>query len=360
MSTSTHIPANTSGTSRGAAPVPGFDAVTIWLIMVATMVFVMVVLGGVTRLTQSGLSMVNWHPIMGVIPPLSETEWKSAFAAYKHFPEYKDVNYGMTLAEFKNIFWMEYIHRMWGRTIGLVYALPFAWFVLRGTVRGRFAWKLGGILLLGGMQGIMGWIMVKSGLVNMPTVSPYRLTAHLALAVTIYLIVIWIVLRRTLPPRPGAVPLRRPALVAFILVLVTMAAGGFVAGTDAGMTYNTFPLMDGKLVPDGLLALHPVWRNPFENVTMVQFDHRVLAITTVCAVLVLVMASTGVNLYPRARAAVYAAFIMVLVQATLGITTLLLVVPVSLGALHQASALVLCATLLWVVFETRGEARIAT
>ena len=170
---------------------PGYDAVTIWLMVMIVMVFVMVVLGGVTRLTQSGLSIVDWNPIMGAIPPLTAAEWRDAFAAYKHFPEYKDVNYGMTLADFKAIYLMEYVHRLWGRLIGLAFALPYLWFLVRGRVRGRFAWGLAGILALGAAQGLMGWIMVRSGLVDRPSVSQYRLAAHLAIAVTIYLLLLW-------------------------------------------------------------------------------------------------------------------------------------------------------------------------
>ncbi len=357
MTISTVRPIPTTPRARGG--VPGYDAVTIWLMVMIVMVFVMVVLGGVTRLTQSGLSIVDWNPIMGAIPPLTAADWHDAFAAYRHFPEYKDVNYGMTLADFKAIYLMEYVHRLWGRLIGLAFALPYLWFLLRGRVRGRFAWELAGILALGAAQGVMGWIMVRSGLVDRPSVSQYRLAAHLAIAVTIYLLLLWVVMTRTLPRQPaGAEALRRPALMALVLALITMAAGAFVAGLDAGLSYNTFPLMDGKLVPDGILMLKPLWRNFFENVATVQFDHRVLAISTVIAVLALVLSSTRLSLPLPARAAraVYAALVMVLVQATLGITTLIFVVPTPLAACHQAGALVLVATLLWVVFETRKPA----
>jgi cytochrome c oxidase assembly protein subunit 15 len=306
----------------------------------------------VTRLTQSGLSIVDWNPIMGAIPPLSEAAWTDAFNAYKQFPEYQRINYGMTLAEFKAIFLIEYFHRLWGRLIGLAFALPLAWFVVRGRVRGALAWKLGGVLLLGGAQGLMGWVMVQSGLIDNPSVSAYRLTAHLMIAVAIYLILLWMVLGRTLTPS-GATDLRRPALVALALALVTVASGGFVAGLDAGMTYNTFPLMDGQLVPDGLLMLDPVWRNPFENVAMVQFDHRVLAIASVVTVLWLGLRAARSTGMGRARTAALASAAIVLIQGALGITTLVLVVPVSLGAAHQAGAMVLIALLTWVLFESR-------
>lgn len=340
-----------AGTRGARAP----DAVTLWLAAIIVMVFVMVVIGGVTRLTQSGLSIVDWNPIMGAVPPLSEAAWTDAFNAYKRFPEYQRINYGMTLAEFKAIFLVEYFHRLWGRLIGLAFALPFAWFVVKGKVRGALAWKLGGVLILGGAQGFMGWLMVQSGLIDHPSVSAYRLTAHLMIAVAIHLILLWIVFGRTLVPS-GAANLRRPALVSLTLVLVTVASGGFVAGLDAGMTYNTFPLMDGQWIPDGLLLLEPAWRNPFENVAMVQFDHRVLAVASVVAVLWLGLRAVCSVAAARARTAALASSAMVLVQGALGIATLLLVVPVSLGAAHQAGAMVLIALLTWTVFETRRPA----
>jgi cytochrome c oxidase assembly protein subunit 15 len=350
-------PTGQSGRSAPAGA-KGCDAVTVWLIVVIVMVFAMVVVGGVTRLTQSGLSIVDWNPIMGAIPPLSDAAWTDAFNAYKQFPEYQRINYGMTLAEFKAIFLIEYFHRLWGRLIGLAFALPLAWFVVRGRVRGALAWKLGGVLLLGGTQGLMGWVMVQSGLIDNPSVSAYRLTAHLMIAVAIYLILLWMVLGRTLTPS-GATGLRRPTLVALTLALVTVASGGFVAGLDAGMTYNTFPLMDGQLVPDGLLMIDPVWRNPFENVAMVQFDHRVLAVALVVTVLWLGLRAARSTAAGRARTAALASAAMVLIQGVLGITTLVLVVPVSLGAAHQAGAMVLIALLTWTLFESRATFRVS-
>lgn len=333
----------------------GNDAVTIWLGVVLVLVYAMVILGGVTRLTQSGLSIVDWNPIMGVLPPIGDGAWQDAFDAYKRFPEYQRINYGMTLAEFKAIYLMEWFHRLWGRLIGIAFALPLAWFALRRQVRGRLAWQLLGLLALGAAQGLMGWIMVKSGLVDNPRVSAYRLAAHLLLAIAIYLALLWIILGRIAQPS-GAVALRRPALAALALTLVTVTSGAFVAGLDAGMSYNTFPLMDGRLVPEGLLMLDPVWRNPFENVAMVQFNHRVLAIALVCTVVWLATRTVRAGLQGRALVAAILALVMAMVQATLGIATLILVVPVPLGALHQAGALVLLALLTWLVFESRSEA----
>lgn len=340
-----------SATGANPRALPGFDAVTVWLIVIAAMVFFMAVLGGVTRLTQSGLSIVAWQPIMGTLPPMTDAAWTEAFNAYKRYPEYQRLNYGMTLDEFKAIFWMEYFHRLWGRVIGLAFALPLLWFALRRRVRGRLLWALAGLLVLGGLQGAMGWIMVRSGLVDTPSVSPYRLAAHLSLAFVIYMGLLWLIFTRTLTPAP-APRLRVPARVALVLVMVTIVSGAFVAGLDAGMTYNTFPLMDGQWVPDGLFAAEPAWRAAFEDVTTVQFDHRVLAIVTFCAILVLALKGTDEPLPRRARASALAAGLMALVQVVLGIATLVLVVPVGLGALHQAGAMVLLGLATWAVYET--------
>ena len=332
-------------------------SVIVWLVVMIAMIFAMVMIGGVTRLTQSGLSMVDWRPIMGVVPPLTAAEWEAAFAAYKAYPEYQALNYGMTLGDFKAIFLMEYAHRVWGRLIGIVFILPYLWFMIRGSVRGGLALKLGGLLALGAAQAVMGWIMVKSGLADDPSVSPYRLAAHLALAVVLAAILLWMVLNRVPAPAPVTGTVRRRVTgalhLALLLAVLTPLSGAFVAGLDAGMTFNTFPLMDGRLIPEGLLALEPVWRNPFENIVMVQFDHRVLGILTMLAVLWLWLRSRGAALGPRARLAVNLAAVMALVQPSLGIATLLLVVPVSLAAAHQAGALVLLGLLVWILHQLK-------
>ncbi|TDI63648.1 MAG: heme A synthase [Alphaproteobacteria bacterium] len=332
-------------------------SVIVWLVVMIIMIFAMVVIGGVTRLTQSGLSMVDWRPLMGVVPPLSAAEWQAAFAAYKAYPEYQVLNYGMTLGDFKAIFAMEYAHRMWGRLIGVVFIVPYLWFMVRGSVRGGLALRLGGLLVLGAAQGVMGWVMVKSGLVDDPSVSPYRLAVHLALAVALAAILLWMVLNRTSAPAPitGAAAKRVAGALhtALLLAAATLVSGAFVAGLDAGMSFNTFPLMDGRLVPEGLLALEPVWRNPFENVVMVQFDHRVLGILTMAAVLWLWLRGRRAALGRRARLAVNLAAVAALVQPGLGIATLLLVVPVGLAAAHQAGALVLLGLLVWILHELK-------
>lgn len=331
--------------------------VIVWFVVMIAMIFAMVVIGGVTRLTQSGLSMVDWRPIMGIIPPMSDAEWKAAFAAYQAFPEYKALNYGMTLEDFKSIFLMEYAHRVWGRLIGIVFIVPYIWFLIRGAVRGALAWKLAGLLLLGAAQGVMGWVMVKSGLVEDPSVSPYRLAAHLLLAVALAAILLWMVLNRVSVPESLPPTARRRLTgavhLALTLAVLTILSGAFVAGLDAGMSFNTFPLMDGRLVPEGLLAMDPVWRNPFENIPMVQFDHRWLGILTMLSVLWLWLRGRGAPLGRRTRLAIDLAAVMALAQPSLGITTLLLVVPVTLAAVHQAGALVLLGLLIWVLHELR-------
>lgn len=299
------------------------------------MIFAMVVIGGVTRLTESGLSITEWKPAAGAIPPLSEQAWQEEFAKYQQIPQYRERNAGMTLAEFKTIFWWEFVHRLWGRLIGVVYAIPLLWFVLRGQVRGRLAWRLAGIFVLGGLQGALGWYMVKSGLVDRVSVSQYRLTAHLGLALLIYAATLWTALD-LLRPSPAATPLSRAALGFSALVFVTMLAGGFVAGLDAGMSYNTFPLMDGRLVPAGYLDESPWWLNLFENVAAVQFNHRLLAMATLAGAIALALA--GRTAGPRVRTLALATGGMAALQVALGISTLLLVVPIPLAAAHQAGA----------------------
>lgn len=332
-------------------------SVIIWLSVMIAMIFIMVIIGGVTRLTQSGLSMVDWRPIMGIIPPLTTAEWEQAFAAYKAYPEYQKLNYGMTLAEFKAIFLMEYAHRVWGRLIGIVFILPYLYFLVRGAVRGSLALKLLGVLVLGAAQGVMGWVMVQSGLIDHPSVSPYRLAAHLVLAFLLAAILLWMVLNRTTDPAPMVESQRKrvvaPLHLALFLASLTVLSGAFVAGLDAGQTYNTFPLMDGQWVPEGMFDLRPIWRNPFENLPMVQFDHRVLGILTMLASLFLWLRGQGAALRPEARIALNLIAIMAMFQPGLGIITLLLVVPVPLAAVHQAGAMVLLGLLIWLLHEMK-------
>ena len=252
--------------------------IAVWLLLCCALIFTMVVVGGVTRLTRSGLSMVEWDPIMGVIPPLGQSQWEETFHKYQQFPEYVQVNRDMTMSEFKFIYWMEYAHRLLGRGIGLAFLLPFLYFIFRRRIERSLIPKLVAMFLLGGLQGLLGWFMVKSGLIDMPRVSPYRLTAHLILAVIIYGYILWVALGLLFPDpenrNPSARPPRRLAHATTMLIVVMIASGGFVAGTKAGFAFITFPLMNGRLIPEGLLAMRPMWTNFFENVATVQFDHR--------------------------------------------------------------------------------------
>ncbi len=330
-----------------------------WLLLCCAMIFAMVVLGGVTRLTHAGLSMVEWRPLIGVLPPLSETQWQTVFAKYQQHPEYQQLNDAMTLMEFKSIFWMEYAHRMWGRAIALTFLVPFVYFLIRGRLAGTLKAKLIVIFVLGGLQGLLGWYLVESGLADDPDVSPYRLTGHLGAAFLIYGYTLWVALGLIFPAREGGVsaarrPLRRFAAGLVGLVFVTVLSGGFVAGLDAGLAYNTFPLMDGRLIPADVLELEP--RNFFENIATVQFDHRVLALAAALAVVAFWVRARSAALAPRALFAVHALLAAAAVQLSLGIWTLLLIVPVPLAAAHQAGALILFTVALWVTHEL-GAAR---
>jgi len=331
-------------------------AIIWWLYSVAFMVFVMVVLGGVTRLTQSGLSMVEWRPVTGWLPPMTEALWEETFTKYREFPEYREKNLGMTLAEFKGIFWLEFLHRLWGRVIGVAFFLPFVFFLVKGWVRGRLAGHMIALFVLGGLQGGMGWFMVKSGLVDRPDVSQYRLAAHLCLALLIYGYLIWVALSLQTPSSANTLTtaMKRASLGLTGLIFVTAFSGALVAGLDAGLTYNTFPLMDGDLIPDGLLGMDPWYLNFFESILTVQFDHRVLATLTFVSVVWMWLAAKKYTLSEGQGRAVNVLFVMAFVQVGLGIATLLLVVPVSLGALHQAGAVVLLGAAVWMTHAFRN------
>ncbi|MDZ3835859.1 MAG: COX15/CtaA family protein [Rhodospirillales bacterium] len=332
-----------------------YRAVGVWLFAVAAMVFVMVVIGGLTRLTESGLSMVEWRPVTGWLPPLSEAAWQDTFQAYRATPEYQKVNAGMSLDEFKGIFWLEYVHRLWGRLIGLAFAVPLVVFLARGWLDRRLAPRLVLLFVLGGLQGALGWFMVASGLVDRPDVSQYRLVAHFGAALLIYVALLWVALGlvvRTPPWNPSR-GLGRGILALGALAVVTMLSGGFVAGTDAGYAYNSFPLMDGQLVPDGLMSMSPAYLNFFENITTVQFTHRALAMTTLAAVILFWLLARRRPMPRRARLAVHAVLAAALAQVALGISTLVLVMPIALAALHQTVGVILLTTIVWAAFELR-------
>src|SRR5439155_5257079 len=254
-------------------------AIAAWLLICCALVFAMVVVGGVTRLTHSGLSITEWQPIVGTIPPLSTADWDEAFRKYQATPEYREVNRGMTLDAFKTIFWWEYAHRLLGRLIGVVFLLPLIWFGLPGRIPPRLAPMLIGIFVLGAAQGALGWYMVQSGLVDDPRVSQLRLAAHLGLAFLIFGAMFWVALSLSgaTARRSGNAALRRFAFLLTAVTFVMVLAGGLVAGIRAGFAYNTFPLMNGRWIPPGILLLEPWYRNLTDNMTTVQFDHRLLA-----------------------------------------------------------------------------------
>jgi heme a synthase len=327
--------------------------IAIWLFVVAAMVFAMVVLGGVTRLTHSGLSMVEWRPLTGWLPPFDDAGWQVLFEKYQSFPEFRKVNADMTLAGFKGIFWLEFLHRLWGRIIGLAFFIPFVIFMLRGWVGWGLGLRLAVMFVGGGLQGVLGWYMVKSGLVDRPDVSQYRLAAHLMAALLIYTYILWVAIDLW---RNGDFPTARRNLAPWTLgllglVLVTAFSGALVAGLDAGLTYNTFPLMDGDIIPKGMWLLTPGYLNMFENITTVQFDHRVLAELTFLAVIALWVYARRSGISGSLFVAVNWLAGLVMLQVTLGISTLLLVVPVPLAAAHQAGAVILLGAAVWVLRE---------
>ncbi len=338
------MPASAVDPSRGAP-----RAVAGWLLVCCALVFAMVVVGGVTRLTHSGLSITEWQPIVGTLPPLSPDDWEQAFAKYRQTPEYRQVNHAMTLAEFKGIFWWEYFHRLLGRAIGAVFLLPLLWFAARRAIPPGYGWKLAGIFALGGLQGALGWYTVKSGLVDDPRVSQFRLTAHLGLAFVIFAAMLWVALSLLAPARiarPGERErsARRFAYAFAALVFVMVLTGGFVAGIRAGFAYNTFPLMNGHVVPPEIMMIDPWWKNFFYNMATVQFDHRALAWALALAAPLLwwqVRAAAGAP--ARARTGAHLLLAMLAVQIALGIATLVHVVPLPLAAAHQAGALLVFA-----------------
>jgi len=331
----------------------------IWLFICCATIFSMVVLGGVTRLTGSGLSMVEWAPIMGTLPPLNQSEWLATFELYKSSPEFIHINYNMDLDGFKSIFWFEYSHRVLGRFIGILFFFPMVFFFIKGWVSSSLKPKLIAMFILGGLQGLMGWYMVKSGLVNNPHVSQYRLTAHLSLALIVYAYIFWIALSLyfqnddDLNRQSNMGVLKPRSLYLSLFVFITALSGGFVAGLKAGLAYNTFPLMNGQLIPDGLFSLDPAWSNFFENITTVQFDHRLLATALFVSIIAFYVAAIRRNPPARVKLGLHLMLAMLFIQVTLGISTLLLHVPVALAASHQGGALLLFTVVLFVAHQIR-------
>ena len=318
----------------------------------------MVVLGGVTRLTGSGLSMVDWRPVTGILPPLSADDWQRTFEMYQQSPEFQKKNSFMDVNDFKSIFWLEYLHRLLGRLIGIVFFIPFVYFLWRGYIR-RNEWpKYLAMFVLGGFQGVLGWYMVKSGLVDNPAVSQYRLTAHLMSAFLIYGFMLWVALSLLFPPAERK---RHPwfgkTVALSTLITVTIISGGFVAGLKAGKVYNTFPKMGDHWIPPGLMALDPGWRNFFDNIATVQFDHRVLAITTFVLIAVFWLRLRKTELPRRLAVGATALLHTAVLQVALGITTLLLMVPIVLGAAHQAVGMLLFSVAIYLCNGMYGSSK---
>ena len=338
---------------------PGITAdtnrkVATWLLVCCALVFAMVVLGGVTRLTGSGLSMVDWRPLMGALPPVSDEAWQKTFGMYQQTPEFLKVNPDMDVAGFKGIFWLEYLHRLLGRTIGIVFLVPFLVFAWRGYIQRKEWPKYALMFVLGGMQGVLGWYMVMSGLVNNPAVSQYRLVAHLAAAFLIYAYMFWVALSLIFPSDSDSPhPWYRKTLALATLITVTVISGGFVAGLKAGKIYNTFPMMGEYWTPPGMFALEPWWRNFFDNMATVQFDHRILAISTFVLIVVYWIRIRKTELPARVAKGVNALLHTAVLQVALGIATLLLVVPVILAATHQAVAMLLITVALYLCHGLR-------
>jgi cytochrome c oxidase assembly protein subunit 15 len=312
-----------------------------WLYVVLAVLMALFLVGGATRLTDSGLSITEWKPIHGVIPPLSEAEWQEELAKYRQIPEYQQINKGMSLDEFKTIFWWEWAHRLLARGVGLVMALPLAFFWLTGRLENHLKPKLLGLIALGGFQGFIGWWMVSSGLSQRVDVSQYRLATHLTLACIIFAAVMWVA--RGLAPHsapPAERNTRRLAGVMVLLVLFQIYLGALVAGLDAGMAYNTWPMMDGSVVPGGLFVQQPWWINLFENPKTVQFVHRLGAYTVLAVAIWYAVAAwrdAPGSMHAR-RAMLLLA--MIVVQALIGITALMLVVPFGWALLHHGFAIV--------------------
>jgi len=325
-------------------------AIRLWLYAVAALVLAMVLVGGATRLTESGLSITEWQPVMGTLPPLSARDWQDAFEKYQAIPQYRALNAGMSLDAFKTIYWWEWTHRLLGRLIGAAFLLPFVWFLWRGSVAPALRPRLWFIFGLGALQGAVGWWMVASGLAGRTEVSQYRLATHLILACAIYAALIWTA-RRLAPDNPTPLAgegregarLRLSVIVLLVLVLVQIYLGALVAGLRAGYAYDTWPLIDGALVPDAaqLFFETPLWRNFFENLLTVQFDHRMLAYVIFVAALLHAFDVARTAKARSARAGAFVVLVAVTLQMAVGIATLLLVVPLPLALLHQAMAMLI-------------------
>ena len=322
---------------------PKNKPIALWLFACCMMITLMVLIGGLTRLTESGLSMTDWKPVTGWLPPIGEEAWTVEFERYRASPEYHHKNFGFSLAEFQNIFWLEYIHRVLGRLTGLVFFIPFIYFLARKHLEKPLILKLCGILLLGATQGVVGWLMVKSGLKDNPFVSPVWLSTHLGVAFFIFSVVFWQALNLWSPAQenaPKSSNIRKFTWVVVIAIYLQILLGGMVAGSDAGLAYNTWPDMNGELIPAGLTVMEPWYANPLQNVTMIQFNHRLGAyiVATLVFLLSILLLRKGDDAMHKPAIALLC---MLALQMVLGVKTLLFAVPISLASAHQMIALLL-------------------
>ncbi len=341
--------------------------VRVWLVGVLGLILMMVAVGGITRLTESGLSITEWQPIMGTIPPIGEAAWQEAFELYKQYPQYEIMNPNMTLDEFRVIFFWEYVHRLLGRIIGVAFALPYLWFLFTRRLRAGLAFQLLIGFVLGGLQGVLGWYMVMSGLVDVPRVSHFRLAAHLSLAFVIFAYLLWVLL--SLHPKRRGAPDAQPTGLLWklatgfaVLLVIQIAYGAFTAGLRAGYAFNTWPKMMNHWLPPGWLGFEPAWRNFFENVITVQFIHRTLAYPLVAIAIALAWQGCRRGVGARLRVWLFAVPLLTFVQFALGVVTILLVVPITWATLHQVTACLLVGAttgLFYDLFEARRSANLA-
>jgi cytochrome c oxidase assembly protein subunit 15 len=338
-------------TGISARQAPQTRAVRWWLLGVAALIAIMVLVGGATRLTESGLSIVEWKPVTGTLPPLNQEQWTEAFEAYKTIPQYRELNAGMNLAEFKTIFWWEWSHRLLGRVIGVAYLLPFLWFLWRGVLSADLRRRLWLIFGLGALQGAVGWWMVASGLSQRVEVSQYRLATHLVLALLIFAGIVWTLRRLASRPSWGASSrLKITGVALVVLTFVQLYLGALVAGLRAGKVYNTWPDIDGALIPSAarLFFDEPWWRNLFDNALTVQFEHRMTAYALFALAVLHALDAVRSRAAPAVVNGAWLLAAAITLQATLGILTLLNEVPTSLALAHQAVAI---AVLTLAVFQ---------
>ena len=329
--------------------------IAIWLLCGCFLIFCMVIIGGITRLTGSGLSITEWKPIMGSIPPLNDDDWQIAFQKYKQIPQFQKINYNFKLEDFKSIYWWEYIHRLLGRVIGIVFFIPFLWFLLKGKFDKKTLRKMLFLFFMGALQGVIGWLMVKSGLTERTSVSHIRLAIHLITAFLTFGFTLYFALEILYGNinTQSKKAIQNLIIILFTFITLQIMYGAFVAGLHAGKIYNTFPLMNGKIIPDGLLFLFPSWINFFDNLTTVQFIHRFLAGIIFLLACILVYFSKREIISTTQKNGIIFFITAIFLQIVLGIYTLLSMVNINLAILHQACAFILFSSCVYLLFLFR-------